>query len=88
MTILTGIKEKQMGSLGNDLRNVKGLPYNKFRVDEILEQMNEEDQKDFLESVMNPNLPAAWIVRVLRRHGHTLSENAIRSYRKAHNVVE
>ncbi len=76
-----------MGSLGNDLRNAKGLPRNRFRVAEILEQMNEQDQKDFLESVMNPQVPAAWIVRVLRRHGHTLSENAIRSYRQAHNVA-
>lgn len=77
-----------MGKLGNDLREAKGLPYKKFRVDEIVAQMSEEDGKDFLESVMNHQVPIAWIVRVMRRHGYSLSENAIRSYRRANNVVE
>ena len=70
-----------MGKLGEELNHEGRLPSNRFRVDEILKEMSEEDRVDLLAALANENITLAAIVRVLKRRGHKVSENAIRNYR-------
>ena len=86
-TTLIGIRGKQVGQLGNDLRSERPLPTNRFKVDEILSQMSEQDREDLLAAVLDPTVSIALITRVLRRHGYVLSDNAVRHYRRAHNAI-
>jgi hypothetical protein len=71
-----------VGELGDQLRNEGIPPRNLFRVDEILVALSEEDRKDLLAAIQDASISTAAIVRVLRRNGHSLSENAIRNYRR------
>jgi hypothetical protein len=71
-----------VGKLGEELRNEGSLPRNRFRVDELLNELNEEDRRDLLAAIKDENLHIATITRVLRRNGHAISENAIRNYRR------
>lgn len=77
-----------MGELGKQLRSEARLPYNTFRVDEILAQLNDEDKKDLLDAIQDESITIAAITRVLRRNGHSLSENAIRNYRRIQYGIE
>lgn len=74
-----------METLANDLAKVGAKP--RYRVDAILAQLSEEDQKALLSSLMNPEVRAMWIVKVLRKHGHSISVNALKDYREALNVA-
>lgn len=74
-----------MGKLGEELRNERQLPRNKFRVDELLNKLSEGDRADLLAAIADENLGISAITRVLRRNGHAISENAIRNYRRLLN---
>ena len=76
-----------MGKLGEQLRNEGRPRSNRFRIEEILDEMNEEDRKDLVAAIKNDEIKIAAIARVLRRNGHKVSENAIRHYREFLNVV-
>jgi hypothetical protein len=58
-----------------------------FRVLEIAEQLDEKDRKAFLDALHNKTVKPPWIIRALQKQGITLSENAIRNYREAKNVI-
>jgi len=77
-----------MGELGEQLRSEARLPFNTFRVDEILAQLNDEDKKDLLDAIQDRRITIAAIVRVLRRNGHLVSENAVRNYRRVQYGIE
>ena len=74
-----------MGKLGEELRNERSLPRNKFRVDELLNKLDDADRADLLAAIADEHLAIAAITRVLRRNGHAISENAIRNYRRLLN---
>lgn len=76
-----------MSELANQLRNEKRKSNNSFRVDAILATLDEEDKAGLLAVLIDETFTVAAITRVLRRHGHDLSENSIRNYRRVHHGI-
>lgn len=72
-----------MGKFGEELRHEGRLRSNRFRIDEILAGLDEEDRADLLSALKDEGITIAAIARVLRRHGHKISENAVRNYRES-----
>lgn len=71
-----------IGGLGKQIRDELPRRHNTFRVDTILHALSDSDRADLLEAIADETIMVTAIVRVLRRNGHVLSDNAIRNYRK------
>lgn len=76
-----------MGKLADELRSERVAPGVKFRIDELLTKLNPEDRADLVAALKNPDIKTSVIARVLRRHGHSISEGAVRNYRESLNAV-
>ena len=53
------------------------------RIDDIAEQLDERDRKEFLQALTDRSIPAVAIVRVMQRRGFKLSEQQVSNVRRS-----
>lgn len=73
-----------MGFL-DEVRHETGRVYRR-RIDEIKELLSEQDYKDFMEALANPQISISAICRALKKRGVSSAESTIRTERN--NILE
>ena len=77
-----------MGSLFEDIKKEAVHGGNKSRVLEILEDLSEDDRKDFLAALDDHSIPASNISRAMQKRGYKLAVNVISRYRRGELVTK
>jgi ribonuclease I len=77
-----------MGKLKNEINEARNSRIYVTRVAEICEQLNDEDNADFLNALNDATISASAIVKVMIRRNLPISENAIRAHRQRNNVAK
>jgi len=54
----------------------------KKRIDDIADQLDDKDRKEFLAALDDHTIPAVSIVRVMQRRGFKLSETMVSNWRR------
>jgi hypothetical protein len=58
------------------------------RIDDIADQLDERDRKEFLEALTDRSIPAVAIVRVMQRRGFKLTETQVSNVRRGIDGAE
>lgn len=74
-------------SLADDIAKNGAPPHRPFRADVVLAELEDDDRKDLLDALNDTAVYAASISRALQQRGVTLSENAVRSWRRAQGIA-
>lgn len=78
-----------MGKLFDEIKKEKVYGGNKSRIMEILESLNdEEDRKDFLDALNDHSIPASNISKAMNKRGYRLAINVITRYRRGELVTQ
>lgn len=72
-----------MGNLADEFSDEgKQTNQRKSRITSIVEQLSDDDRRDFLAALDDRNVPAIAIIRVMKRRGFALSETVVSNYRR------
>jgi hypothetical protein len=58
------------------------------RIDDIADQLDERDRKEFLQALTDRSIPAVAIVRVMQRRGFKLTETQVSNVRRGIDGAE
>jgi len=74
-------KGATVAGLLTEIKAEQRIPRRK-RIDDIADQLDEHDRKEFLDAIVDRTIPAISIVRVMQRRGFKLSETHVSNVRR------
>jgi len=75
-----------VGDLYSEMKMLPRKQIQRYRVDIILEAMDESDSVSLLTALEDDGVTSAAISEVLGKHGYTISTNAVRNWRRARAI--
>jgi IS30 family transposase len=75
-----------VGDLYNEMKMLPRKQIQRYRVDVILEGMDESERLSLITALEDDGITSTAVAEVLGRHGHSVSTNAIRNWRRARAI--
>lgn len=71
-----------VAGLLTEIKSEKRIATRRPRIDDIADQLDDKDRKEFLAALDDHTIPAVSIVRVMQRRGFKLSETMVSNWRR------